>query len=94
LPPCDLQGLAEEHLRLLRHIAVCVEENLCPQPVELGIVVVLALLLGLREAESERAQGVVVAPDLPEALGEQEEELSLCGALFCQKAVALSLRPP
>jgi hypothetical protein len=34
LPPGDLQGLAEERLRLLDRIAVCVEENLCPQPVE------------------------------------------------------------
>src|SRR5436190_21667061 len=67
LPPGDLQGLVEERLRLLDRIAVHVEENLGPQPVELGIVPVLSLLLGLREAESERAQGVVVARDLPEA---------------------------
>ena len=32
-------------------------------------------MLGLREAESERAQGVVVAPDLAEALGERAEDL-------------------
>jgi hypothetical protein len=64
--PGDLQGLAEERLRLLDRIAVGVEENLCPQPVELGIVEVLSLLLGSRGAESERAQGLVVAPDLPE----------------------------
>src|SRR6266480_3958746 len=73
LPPGDLEGLAQERLRLLDRIPVGVEENLRAQPVELGIVVVLSLLLGLRDAESERAQGLVVAPDLPEALGEQEE---------------------
>jgi hypothetical protein len=38
--------------------------------VELRIVVVLSLLVGLRDAERERAQGVVVAPNLPQALGE------------------------
>src|SRR6202158_1173091 len=69
LPPGDLQGLAEERLRLLDRIPVRVEENLGSQPVELGIVVVLALALGARDAESERAQGLVVAPDLPEAIG-------------------------
>ena len=75
LPPGDLQGLVEERLRLLDRIAVQVEENLCAQPVELGIVGVLPLLLGVvRDAESERAQGVLVAPDLPEALGKEEEE--------------------
>jgi hypothetical protein len=42
LPPCDLQGSAEERFRLLDRIPVCVEENLGPQPVELGIVEVLA----------------------------------------------------
>jgi len=56
LPPGDLQGLAEERLRLLDRIPVHVEENLGPQPVELGIVVVLSLLLGLRDAESLFAQ--------------------------------------
>jgi hypothetical protein len=75
LPPGDLQGLAEERLHLLDRIAVGVEENLCSQPVELGIVEVLSLLLGEHVAESECAQGVVVAPDLPEALGEREEDL-------------------
>src|SRR3990172_5456241 len=50
LPPGDLQGLAEERLRLLDRIAVGVEKNLCPQPVELSIVVVLALLLGCERA--------------------------------------------
>jgi hypothetical protein len=73
LAPCDPQGLAEERLRLLDRIPVCVEENLGPQPVELGIAEVLSLLLGLRDAECERAQGLVVAPDLPEALGEYRE---------------------
>src|SRR5439155_10695148 len=58
LPPGDLQGVAEERLRLLDRIPVHVEENLCSQPVELGIVVVLSLLLGARDAESENAQGV------------------------------------
>src|SRR5437667_6938813 len=38
LPPGDLQGLAEERLRLLDRIAVDVEENLGPQPVQLGLV--------------------------------------------------------
>ncbi len=75
LPPGDLQGLVEERLRLRGRIGVHVEENLRPQPVQLGIVVVLSLLLGSCDAEGERAQGVVVAPDLPEALGEQDEEL-------------------
>ena len=69
----DLQGLAQERLRFLDRIAVHVEENLGPQPVELRIVEVLSLLLGLRDTESERAQSVVVAPDLPEALGELAE---------------------
>src|SRR5438034_2369755 len=62
LPPGDLQGLAEERLRLLDRVAVHVEENLGPQPVQLGVVVVLALLPGLRNAESEYAEGLVVAP--------------------------------
>ncbi len=35
----------------------------------------LALALGLRDPESERAQGVVVAPDLPEAFGKHAEKL-------------------
>jgi hypothetical protein len=34
----------------------------------------LSALLGLCEAESERTQGLVVASDLPEALGEHPEE--------------------
>jgi hypothetical protein len=38
--------------------------------VELGIAVVLSLLLGLRDAEAERVQRVLVAPNLVEALGE------------------------
>ena len=75
LAPGDLQRLIEERLRLLDGIAVHVEENLGPQPVQLGIVVVLALLLGLRDAVSERPHGGVVAPDLPEALGEHREQL-------------------
>src|SRR4029077_1549204 len=58
LPPGDLQGLIEERLRLVDRIAVHVEENLRPQPVQIGIVVVLSLLLGLREPEPDRAQGV------------------------------------
>ncbi|HXQ21866.1 MAG TPA: hypothetical protein VN812_09335, partial [Candidatus Acidoferrales bacterium] len=41
LPPGALQGPAEERLSLLDRSA----ENLCPQPVELGIEVVLSLLL-------------------------------------------------
>ena len=64
LPTGDLQGLAEERLRLRDRIAVDVEENLCPQPVDLGIVVVLSRLLGLRDAACGGAQGVVAAPDL------------------------------
>ena len=40
--------------------------GLTPQPVELGIVVVLPLLLGAREAACQDVQGVVVAPGLPE----------------------------
>jgi hypothetical protein len=70
LPPGDLQGLAEEHLRLQGCIAVCIDENLCPQPVEPGIGGVLSVVLGLRDAASERAQGVVMAPDLSEAIDE------------------------
>ena len=54
--------------------SVLVEEDLCAQPVELGIDVVRVLALGSRETESERAQGLVVAADLPEAIGEQSEE--------------------
>ena len=54
LPPGDLQGLAEERLRLLDRIAVPVEENLGPQPVQLGIVEVLALLLGAPYARSRK----------------------------------------
>jgi hypothetical protein len=64
LPSRDLQRLVAKRLRLLDRSGVHVGENLCPQPVELGIVVVLSLLLGLRDAESERAQGDVVARDL------------------------------
>src|SRR5271157_1229456 len=67
---CNLDRLAEKRLRLRGGIAVFVEENLGPQPVELGIPEVLSLLLGLRDAKSERAQSVVVAPDLSETLGE------------------------
>src|SRR6185436_5967826 len=74
LPACYLEGLAEERLRLRGCIRVFVEENLGPQPVELGIVVVLSHAFSLRDAECERAQGLVVAPDLPEALGKKEEE--------------------
>ncbi len=64
--------MAEERLRLLDRISVLVEENLCPQPVELGIGVVLSLLLGLRYAECQSAEGFVVMPGLPEALGEYQ----------------------
>jgi hypothetical protein len=39
---------------------------------------VLCLLVGLCEAESDRAQCVVVAPDLPEAIGQREEDLRRC----------------
>src|SRR5437762_5097303 len=81
LPPGDLQGEFEALFCCLltldsrpfdgaqgRLLTVdCLQKNLCPQPVELGIVEVLSLLLGLRDAECERAQGLVVAPDLPEA---------------------------
>jgi len=74
LPAGDLQGLAEERLRLRGGIAVQVEENFGVQPVELGIVEVLSLLLGLCDAASECAQGLVVAPDPPEACGERAEE--------------------
>ncbi len=42
---------------------------------ELGIVVVLALLVGLRDAECERGQCILVASDLPEALGQHRKEL-------------------
>jgi len=55
LPAGDLQGLAQERLRLLDRIAVHVQKNLGPQPVQLGIVEALSLLLGLRDAEAERA---------------------------------------
>jgi hypothetical protein len=40
------------------------EENLGAQPVELGIVKVLALSLSFRDAESERAQGVGRQPGI------------------------------
>jgi hypothetical protein len=77
LPLGDLQGSAEERLRLRGRIGVSVEEDLRPQSVELGIVEVLSPL-GSREAECERAQGVVVAPGLLEALGEQREARGRC----------------
>src|SRR5207249_10775922 len=69
LPPGDLQRLAEERLRLLDRMLVRVEENLCPQPVEIGVVVVLSLSFGERDAASESAQGLLAASHLPEALG-------------------------
>ena len=75
MPPGDLQGLAEERLRRLDRIPVHVEENLGPQPVQLGIVEVLSLLLGLRDAERERAQSLVVAPDPPEHFGAHRQAL-------------------
>jgi hypothetical protein len=43
LPPGDLQGLAEERLRLFDRVPVPVEENLGPQSVELGVVVMTPL---------------------------------------------------
>ena len=61
-----------------------VEENRCPQPLELGIVEVLSLALGLGNAESERAQSVVAAPDLRKLSASQKySNLSPFSLLHC-----------
>ena len=56
LPPGDLQGMVEER-RLLDRVAVHVEENLCPQPVELGIVEVLSLRPAYAPAGDDAQKG-------------------------------------
>jgi len=75
LPPGDLERLAEERIRFLERVPFHNEENLGPQPVELGIVEVLSQSLRARDAGSERAHGIVVAPGLPEALSGHREPL-------------------
>src|SRR4029079_9021475 len=73
LPSCDLERLAKKRLDLLGRSPAPVEENLRTDTMEIGVGVVLSLLLGLRDAELERPQGFVVAPELPERLREHEQ---------------------